>query len=572
MSIRLIEVKTMQLKLFNSRKAPRYVILSHTWVENEEVSYQEMCQIAEGISHPAKRKSGYRKIWETCRQTMAHGLKYAWVDTCCIDKTSSAELSEAINSMFRWYRDAAVCIAYLSDYTHKDPDFIGDMRDCQWFTRGWCLQELIAPKCLVFYDKTWEKVGSKAGLTLLIARCTGIDAEVLEDHTAMYPIPVARRMSWASRRITTRVEDIAYCLLGIFDIHMPMLYGEGEKAFVRLQEEIIRRFNDTSIFLFSPNASALYSFSPSEAKQKLGQNNTMFNSTMETPNTSDGQYSECPDGNYLKEISTYQLCGMFAGSPADFASSEDIVHASESRVPFDKQAFSVSNRGVQLGKQDLWVKLRKPYFIWYTPLRHSKCPPGGLQDASIVLRKVGRGLFVRSVVPPANWSRSDVILREDVCVLPHITPATHRQIFNTLKTVLRIRIKGYFANATFLSEPSPKAQWDGSGSLFLLTSLASQEGYFSGKVRVVVNKTVDDVVDFHLRFAVLDYSDRDARAFVVFDQLDQKRSLGRGFLSSHSHHSSNGVKVEANIYQEAIPDSMVYTCSLEVNEDRDSDG
>ncbi|KAJ0340203.1 hypothetical protein COL922a_003635 [Colletotrichum nupharicola] len=258
MSIRLIEVKTMQLKLFNSLKAPRYVILSHNWVENEEVSYQEMCQIAEGISHPAKRKSGYRKIWETCRQTMAHG-------------------------------------------------------------------------------------------------CTGIDAEVLEDHTAMYSIPVDRRMSWASRRITTRVEDIAYCLLGIFDIHMPMLYGEGEKAFVRLQEEIIRRFNDTSIFLFSPNASALYSFSPSEAKQKLGQNNTMFNSTMETPNTSDGQYSECQDGDYLKEISTYQLCGMFADSPADFASSEDIVHASESRVPFDKQAFSISSPSSKLEPQRLYT-------------------------------------------------------------------------------------------------------------------------------------------------------------------------------------------------------------------------
>ncbi|KAF4885730.1 Vegetative incompatibility protein HET-E-1 [Colletotrichum fructicola] len=239
MSIRLIEVKTMQLKLFNSPKAPGYVILSHTWVEGEEVSFQEMSQIAEGISHIAKWKSGYRKIWETCRQT------------------SSAEVTEAINSMFRWYRDAAVCIAYLSDYTCVDSSYMGDMKYCSWFTRGWCLQELIAPKYLVFYDKMWKEFGSKAGLAQLIASITRMDEPVLQDHTAMYSLPVAQRMSWASNRITTRVEDIAYCLLGIFDIHMPMLYGEGEKAFVRLQEEIIRRFNDTSIFLFSPNASEL---------------------------------------------------------------------------------------------------------------------------------------------------------------------------------------------------------------------------------------------------------------------------------------------------------------------------
>ncbi|KAF4819519.1 Vegetative incompatibility protein HET-E-1 [Colletotrichum siamense] len=256
MSIRLIDVKTLRMKSFNSRKAPQYAILSHTWVEDEEVSFQEMCQIVEKHSHLAMLKSGYRKILEFCRKSISYGVDYAWVDTCCIDKSSSAELSEAINSMFRWYRDAKVCFAYLSDYSFFDSRNLENLRGCNWFTRGWCLQELIAPKHLIFYDRAWKVLGSRYDLQKLVASITRIDEDVLEDHNVMYSLPVARRMSWASQRETTRIEDIAYCLLGIFDIHMPMLYGEGERAFSRLQEEIIRRLNDTSIFLFSPYASA----------------------------------------------------------------------------------------------------------------------------------------------------------------------------------------------------------------------------------------------------------------------------------------------------------------------------
>ncbi|KAK1687671.1 heterokaryon incompatibility protein-domain-containing protein, partial [Colletotrichum godetiae] len=251
MSIRLIDTETLQLKPFASSHAPAYAILSHTWIEDEEVSFQELRQIGEAPDHKALRKSGYEKIIATCREAKANGIDYAWIDTCCIDKTSSAELGEAINSMFRWYRDARVCYAFLSDWPAAGDggDSTDDaLKDCRWFTRGWCLQELIAPKVLRFYDEKWIFRGHRSDFREAISRITRVDADVLGDCTLLESKPVARRMSWASKRTTTRIEDVAYCLIGIFDVNMPMLYGEGDRAFLRLQEEIIRRSNDISIF------------------------------------------------------------------------------------------------------------------------------------------------------------------------------------------------------------------------------------------------------------------------------------------------------------------------------------
>jgi hypothetical protein len=179
-------------------------------------------------------------------------LKYAWIDTCCIDKSSSAELSQAINSMYQWYSDAQVCYAYLSDVSHsteQDSKF-SEFRRSKWFTRGWTLQELLAPSEVVFFDRVWVKLGTKASLEDTISDVTGI--------THMFRFgqaSVAQKMSWASKRETTRIEDMAYCLLGIFDVHMPPLYGEGENAFFRLQVEILRKNDDESIFAWEADAS-----------------------------------------------------------------------------------------------------------------------------------------------------------------------------------------------------------------------------------------------------------------------------------------------------------------------------
>ena len=243
----LINTSTIELERANpdDMSTTPYAILSHTWGE-EEVTFQDMIR---QDRDQAIQKSGYIKILKTCELAREKRISYAWVDTCCIDKCSSAELAEGINSMFRWYKQASICFAHLGDLRY-DANLSNELKDCRWFTRGWTLQELIAPRKLSFYNSAWEYIGTRGNLWCLISEITGIsdDYEIPNDTASLEVIPVARRMSWAANRKTTRVEDIAYCLLGIFDVNMPMLYGEGAKAFERLQEEIIKQTTDMSLF------------------------------------------------------------------------------------------------------------------------------------------------------------------------------------------------------------------------------------------------------------------------------------------------------------------------------------
>ncbi|MCJ1400518.1 hypothetical protein MMC11_003724 [Xylographa trunciseda] len=225
---------------------PPYGILSHRW-EEEEVTFQEM------QSYKTRQdKKGFRKIRRCCQNAQGDGLDYVWVDTCCIDKRSSSELQEAINSMFGWYQKAEKCYAYLFDVNSsrsiKLEATLQAFRESVWFKRGWTLQELLAPTELQFYSQNWRKLGDKQSLKHEIAAATGINIGVLEGKIRLQDVCVGVRMSWASKRVTKRVEDRAYSLLGIFDVRMPMLYGEGKKAFLRLQEEIIKTSDDHSLF------------------------------------------------------------------------------------------------------------------------------------------------------------------------------------------------------------------------------------------------------------------------------------------------------------------------------------
>jgi hypothetical protein len=176
----------------------------------------------------------------------AQGLKYFWIDTCCIDKSSSAELSESINSMYNWYAKSVVCYAYLEDVDYSNGR--ESIRKSRWFTRGLTLQELITPGRMEFFDGQWMLIGKKFGLSALLSDITSIPKNIFEDPSELMLCSVARRMSWAAHRETTREEDIAYCLLGIFDVSMPLLYGEGARAFTRLQEEILKETDDQSLF------------------------------------------------------------------------------------------------------------------------------------------------------------------------------------------------------------------------------------------------------------------------------------------------------------------------------------
>jgi hypothetical protein len=244
--MRLIDTTTLELREF-SGEIPPYAILSHTWGA-QEVSLQEFVAGSQANDSRITARDGYQKIVRTCRLAENRKLRYVWVDTCCIDKTSSAELSEAINSMFKWYQNSDVCFVYLVDLQGPN-NWTKELRSCRWFTRGWCLQELIAPSVLEFYDTRWTYVGQKnEKFTGLLSKITGITKRVLNDPSAVFQLPVAERMAWAAKRRTTREEDVAYSLMGLFNITMPMVYGEGSKAFLRLQEEIIKKHSDLTIF------------------------------------------------------------------------------------------------------------------------------------------------------------------------------------------------------------------------------------------------------------------------------------------------------------------------------------
>ncbi|EEU37114.1 uncharacterized protein NECHADRAFT_52245, partial [Fusarium vanettenii 77-13-4] len=247
--MRLINVRTMELEEFHGDQVPWYAILSHTWGQGE-VTFQDWKD-----PNLASQKAGFAKILGACQQAREDSLEYLWVDTNCIDKSSSAELSEAINSMFAWYRDAVVCYAFLIDVptipTSGQDRFTGFCKS-RWFTRGWTLQELLAPKEVIFFDQNWQKVGTRSGsLGERISAITQINVHIITDPSTMIHASVAQKMSWLSRRVTTRVEDMAYCMLGIFDINMPLLYGEGRNAFLRLQEEIVKISTDHTIFCWN---------------------------------------------------------------------------------------------------------------------------------------------------------------------------------------------------------------------------------------------------------------------------------------------------------------------------------
>ena len=234
--MRLLNARTLQLVEFKNHNPPKYAIVSHRW-EQHEIVFEDLR--SGNLDHAS---ASYYKLDGSRRRALEYGCEWLWLDTCCIDKSSSAELSEAINSMYEWYKSAFVCLVYLHD-CHYQGQF-PEIDHCAWFTRGWTLQEMIAPSDVAFFDSQWRYIGTKSDLCETIARITQIDIEVLrgEDPTRF---SIAQRFSWAANRHTTKPEDRAYCLLGLFQVSLSMTYGEGERAFLRLQEKIIMMPLDT---------------------------------------------------------------------------------------------------------------------------------------------------------------------------------------------------------------------------------------------------------------------------------------------------------------------------------------
>ena len=249
----LLSTRRAELYEFSSPEAVPggYAILSHTW-DKEEQSFEAVRAIQDQCKSTRKnpRNLVSDKIRQCCIFAEAHGYTWVWIDTCCIDKSNSAELSEAINSMFRWYASAEVCFAYLADVPRdcklRAPE--SPFRHAKWHTRGWTLQELLAPLTVYFLSKDWRVIATKLEHADLITAITGIPEKALTRQRHITSFSAAERMSWASRRNTTRIEDRAYCLMGIFDVNLPTIYGEGDRAFQRLQHEIMKNSFDTSLF------------------------------------------------------------------------------------------------------------------------------------------------------------------------------------------------------------------------------------------------------------------------------------------------------------------------------------
>jgi len=299
-----------------------------------------------------KNKLGFNKIRSCGEQARQDGLRFFWVDTCCIDKSSSAELQEAINSMFRWYRNAEICYVFLADLP-SGSTYIGS---CRWFTRGWTLQELLAPDRLEFYDMAWRYLGNKFDFIDEISTTTEIPEGVLRGGLSLLDCSVAMRMSWNASRETTRVEDMAYCLFGIFNVNMPLMYGEGDNAFRRLQEEIVKQSSDLTIFAWLPT--------PEQLELCAHHDDEVFLSP-------------------------------FAPSPAAF------IHTSHVLSMHRFVEFSVTNKGVYSSGDINLLCLRTPEQkhrdIYAVYLGHDL---GRATGWLLPLRKVGPGLFCRDNCDP----------------------------------------------------------------------------------------------------------------------------------------------------------------------------
>ncbi|KAH9912483.1 heterokaryon incompatibility protein-domain-containing protein [Epithele typhae] len=257
--MRLLATDTGLMSEFADPTEVKYAILSHVWArktsDNDtsyepELTYDDYTRLRTEHGDDLLFDKLPPKVRHSCEVAKGHGIPFVWIDTCCINKSSSSELSEAINSMYRWYSLAQVCYAYLYDVDHVTST---NFHDSEWFKRGWTLQELIAPPEVLFFDGDWQMIGSRYELSDEIRSITNIDRAVLRKERQISDVSVAQRMSWAASRKTTRKEDKAYCLIGIFDVHLPPLYGERDHAFIRLQEAILAKIPDQSILAWGPN-------------------------------------------------------------------------------------------------------------------------------------------------------------------------------------------------------------------------------------------------------------------------------------------------------------------------------
>ncbi|KAI1786210.1 hypothetical protein LXA43DRAFT_1185299 [Ganoderma leucocontextum] len=427
------------------------------------------------------------KIREACAVARANGFRFIWIDSCCIDKSSSSELSEAINSMYYWYGQAMICYAYLADVPPgEEHERQGShFRTSRWFMRGWTLQELIAPGNVTILAQDWTVIGTKHTLADLVEDITNINYKALLRLEPLDTFSIAQRLSWASWRETTRVEDKAYSLLGIFDINMPTLYGEGEGAFRRLQEEIIRRVPDQSLLawgnLYLPVGSQTFpEFDPTTMEQ-------------------DSQ--DFTFGTYVDHRQT-----LFAPSPNSFANSARSINAASrdtlrrvhlSRchaIEYTPSPYGICTQFQMLptstflppapgDKSTVPEQRRLQWYLVILGCEHEKYP--GLllarvcctapSDAELGVEFLHRGGVMRPfelvLLSPATIQRYRAQIKLKTIYISHpyhtkhLSQDTHLQPQNTINLVLlretrdALRARGYEANLRGPDPAHPTTHW-----------------------------------------------------------------------------------------------------------------
>ncbi|GKU21783.1 unnamed protein product [Fusarium langsethiae] len=515
--MRLIKVDTLEMQQFFGTDTPPYAILSHRWgAGDEEVSFSDM-------TNGSTQKTGMAKVRGCCNQAEKDKIDYVWIDTCCINKESSKELDEAINSMFQWYRKASVCYTYLSDVPDGDDiwDPASKFYSSSWFQRGWTLQELLAPVESRFYDQEWNFIGTKADLSSEIEIITDIPRKFLLGWVDFHQASVAQRMSWAAKRETKREEDMAYCLLGIFNVTMPMIYGEGRKAFERLQLKIMEQTTDDSILAWG-----------------------VYEGDLQRKNVT-----------AVESISA----GVFASSPKDFSRCGRIVPHTQDSKP--SSTFTVSGGYVHTSL----TLYRNESKITYAAL--NCCFEGN--DLQVI------------AIPLCNTSSANAYIRPQryVPVLVGKPPVedlsqnirirVERQVrpVQTAGTSVWLHVQGYQKLELKLAETYPLLEWERSRAL-----LAGKSDSKSG-VNTQLLRFTSDVTKSHDLVVVIELNPSDAasntRSFIIqaFQDLELKdieNSLE--FIDPKSRKAriaDNGVmEVTVTLTQEAVPQGVVCLVSL----------
>jgi len=516
--MRLLKAANLELVEFAPDKIPRYAILSHVWGESkDEVQFADIAVAPERRSRDYEAKKEYRKIRLTCIQAMADQLDYVWIDTVCIDKSSSAELSEAINSMYAWYQRAAICYTYLVDVSAQVDvqQNESEFTKSKWFTRGWTLQELLASKKVIFFSHDWIKLGDKQALGRVIAGKTLIDEDILTEKRSLQSASIAKRMSWASKRKTTRAEDLAYCLMGVFSVNMPMLYGEGEeRAFLRLQEEIMKHSDDQSIFAWVDEKTT-------------------------------------PDA----------LHGLLAKSPVAFFHANTIMPYQDREV---REPFSISNRGLQIELHLSPVPGDNGDFV-----AAIDCPaPPDFEDSSflaIYLRKLPTGNNQYARIKAGNFAKvlergtPQTIYVRQTPVLPgpdSMNPYPHH-VFqlrggpadDQSYKVCSVETPQNKAPASLKSSRAPQS-WLGSGfpHTFKITKGANHiaaaitfEREDGERLLILLGSTAG----FDVAFDAIDYRDVGSRSLATYQKVFRPMKMGE-FIETYYHRVKISIEIKVH--------------------------